>query len=301
MCLASRGDFFGLGGARSNRGRVRHIVTRRRIVITIRIRLRVLAGGAGNGDTGKRVEKVGSLLLNGLALMVLWSTGGAIMARQDARLGLLHAASLGVYQCQRCGREECLSRRRVDDQSDCRRQQQGSNQVKDPSDKVGSTKGRGTSRLTPRPKTDNVLDRAKDTNDDGHVETLDIGSKLVWAELLFIGDVEIEVAWDGGGSLFDVVYLLVEATGEHPELLIVDAAHEGLRDLLFRLVPAEVGDLVVVRDLGMAHFLVVVHDEGVRERGLLGEVGGLFVFQGVCDGLGCAGERQGFGDGVDKG
>lgn len=53
-----------------------------------------------------------------------------------------------------------------------------------------------------------MLDGIDQSNNDRHVQPLNIGSKLVGGEFLFVGDVEVEIARHGMRHLFDVVYLL---------------------------------------------------------------------------------------------
>lgn len=53
-----------------------------------------------------------------------------------------------------------------------------------------------------------MLDCIEHANDDGHVESLYIGSELVWGELFLVGDVEVKISRHGVRYLLDVVYLL---------------------------------------------------------------------------------------------
>lgn len=146
--LRPAGLFLCVCRAESNGSRVRSGVSGI-LAVRVGISLRVLPCGAAEGDGGNAADKVAGLLLDGLPLVVLRGAGGAIVTSQDPRLGLLDAACAAVHQSDGGGREEVISRGRVDDEGNNNRNQGGYDKVEEPRNKISTGKGRGASSFSP--------------------------------------------------------------------------------------------------------------------------------------------------------
>lgn len=103
-----------------------------------------------------------------------------------------------------------------------------------------------------------MLNCSQQTDNNSHVQALDIGSQLVWGELLFVCDVEIEVSRYGTGYLFHVVHLLVETPNQEPQLLVIEPTDQRVGHAILLLVPAQVGNIFVVVVHLRGPFLLVV-------------------------------------------
>lgn len=53
-----------------------------------------------------------------------------------------------------------------------------------------------------------MFDGADEVHDDFGVQALDLGPQLIRGKLLLVGDIEIQVPWNGLCGFFDVVQLL---------------------------------------------------------------------------------------------
>lgn len=212
----------------------------------------MLTRRAADGHGSDAVDKVGSLGLDRLALVILGRTGGAVVRSEDAGHGLLHAARRSAHQGNGRGREEGGAAGGVDDQSDEEGVEPRHNEVEPPCQSVGEAEARRPARLPPRAQAYNMLDQGYQANTHRHVQTLQVAAELVGRELGVFGRVDVQAAGHSLLDLLQVVHLLVEAAHEHPEVLVVQVADERVGHLALRLVPAQVGHLQLVLDLGGA-------------------------------------------------
>src|SRR5689334_1432749 len=75
-------------GSRIRRGCTRFLVFR------VRVALWMLSCGTAQRDLGNAVHEIAGLLFHRLALVILWSTRGTVMAAQNSRPWFLNASSL---------------------------------------------------------------------------------------------------------------------------------------------------------------------------------------------------------------